>query len=79
MKMVKSCLEDSESKFTVGEIITGRNSGATATVLVDDVDDGKGVVSASQFIIGELITGSQSGVMLQFKHRATLCRISNNY
>ena len=59
----KVVLEDSEAKFTVGEIITGRNSGATATVLVDDVDDGKRLfVSAqSQFIIGELITGSQSG------------------
>ena len=59
----KIVLEDSEAKFTVGEIVTGRNSGATATVLVDDVDDGKRLfVSAqSQFIIGELITGSQSG------------------
>ena len=59
----KVVLEDSEAKFTVGEIVTGRNSGATATVLVDDVDDGKRLfVSAqSQFIIGELITGSQSG------------------
>ena len=59
----KVVLEDSEAKFTVGEIITGRNSGATATVLVDDVDDGKRLfVSAqSQFIIGELVTGSQSG------------------
>ena len=59
----KVVLEDSEAKFTVGEIITGRNSGATATVLVDDVDDNKRLfVSAqSQFIIGELVTGSQSG------------------
>ena len=59
----KVVLEDSEAKFTVGEIITGRNSGATATVLVDDVDDNKRLfVSAqSQFVIGELVTGSQSG------------------
>ena len=59
----KVVLEDSGAKFTVGEIITGRNSGATATVLVDDVDDNKRLfISAqSQFIIGELVTGSQSG------------------
>ena len=59
----KVVLEDSEAKFTVGEIITGRNSGATATVLVDDIDDNKRLfVSAqSQFVIGELVTGSQSG------------------
>ena len=56
-------LEDSGAKFTVGETITGQNSGATATVLVDDVDDNKRLfISAqSQFIIGELVTGSQSG------------------
>ena len=59
----KIVLEDSEAKFTVGEIITGRNSGATATVLVDDVDDNKRLfISAqSQFVLGELVTGSQSG------------------
>lgn len=55
-------LEDSDAKFTVGEIITGINSGATATVLVDDVDDNKRLfISAqSQFIIGETVTGSIS-------------------
>ena len=59
----KIVLEDSDAKFIVGEIITGRNSGATATVLVDDVDDNKRLfISAqSQFITGEIVTGSQSG------------------
>ena len=34
-------LEDSGAKFIVGEIITGVTSGATAKVLVDDVDNNK--------------------------------------
>ena len=34
-------LEDSVAKFTVGETITGLTSGATAKVLVDDVDNNK--------------------------------------
>ena len=55
-------LEDSESKFTVGEIITGQTSGATATILVDDVDDNKRlfVTSQTRFIIGEIVSGSSS-------------------
>ena len=55
-------LEDSEAKFTVGETITGRDSGATAVVLVDDVDDNKRlfITSQTQFIIGEVVNGSLS-------------------
>ena len=34
-------LEDSNVKFEVGETVTGQKSGATAKVLVDDVDDNK--------------------------------------
>ena len=55
-------LEDSEAKFTVGETITGRDSGATAVVLVDDVDDNKRlfITSQTQFILGEVVNGSLS-------------------
>mgnify|MGYP003300066741 CR=1 FL=1 len=55
-------LEDSESKFTVGEVITGQTSGATATILVDDVDDNKRlfVTSQNQFILGENVSGGTS-------------------
>ena len=34
-------LEDSEIKFEIGETVTGQTSGATAKVLVDDIDDNK--------------------------------------
>ena len=55
-------LEDSDAKFTVGETITGLTSGATAVVLVDDVDDNKRlfITSQTQFIIGETVNGSVS-------------------
>ena len=55
-------LEDSEVKFAVGETITGLISGATAKVLVDDVDDNKRlfITSNSQFILGETVNGSTS-------------------
>ena len=55
-------LEDSELKFEVGETITGQTSGATAKVLVDDVDDNKRlfITSQTRFIIGEIISGSSS-------------------
>ena len=55
-------LEDSETKFTVGEILTGQTSGATATILVDDVDDNKRlfVTSQNQFILGENVSGGTS-------------------
>jgi len=49
-------------KFEVGETITGQTSGATAIVLVDDIDDNKRlfVTSQSQFILGENVSGSTS-------------------
>ena len=55
-------LEDSNVKFDVGEVITGQTSGATATVLVDDIDDNKRlfVTSQTRFIIGEIVSGSTS-------------------
>ena len=55
-------LEDSEVKFLVGETITGQTSGATAKVLVDDVDDNKRLFISSQtrFIIGEIVSGATS-------------------
>ena len=55
-------LEDSEAKFSVGETITGLTSGATAKVLVDDVDNNKRlfVTSQTRFIIGETVNGSSS-------------------
>ena len=55
-------LEDSNVKFEVGETITGQTSGATAKVLVDDVDDNKRlfVTSQTRFIIGEVVSGSSS-------------------
>ncbi len=45
-----------------GETITGATSGATATVLIEDVDDGARlfVTHNNKFIEGELITGSSS-------------------
>ena len=55
-------LEDSEVKFDIGEVITGQTSGATAKVLVDDVDDNKRlfVTSQTRFIIGEIVSGATS-------------------
>jgi len=55
-------LEDSDVKFDIGETITGQTSGATAKVLVDDVDDGKRlfVTSQTRFIIGEILSGATS-------------------
>ena len=56
-------LEDtSYGDFINGETITGATSGATATVLIEDVDDGARlfVTHNNKFIEGELITGSSS-------------------
>ena len=55
-------LEDSDVKFEIGETITGQTSGATAKVLVDDVDDGKRlfITSQTRFIIGEILSGANS-------------------
>ena len=48
--------------FQNGETITGSTSGATATVLIEDVDAGARlfVTHQNKFIEGELITGSSS-------------------
>ena len=58
----QSVLEDSGVKFEVGETVTGQTSGATAKVLVDDIDNNKRlfVSSQSQFIIGEMVSGATS-------------------
>jgi len=59
----KVVLEDSDVKFTVGETLVGQDSGATATLLVDDFDDNSRVfISAQQqFITGEEVVGQTSG------------------
>ena len=63
-------LEDtSYGDFLNGELITGSTSGATATVLVEDVDAGSRlfVTHQNKFIEGELITGSSSGAQATIK------------
>ena len=49
--------------FINGETITGETSGATTTILVEDVDEGSRlfVQDQNKFIEGEKITGSTSG------------------
>jgi hypothetical protein len=57
-------LEDtSYGDFINGETITGQTSGATATVLVEDIDGGSRLFVSHQnkFEIGELIIGATSG------------------
>src|SRR5210317_1029199 len=57
-------LEDtSYGDFINGETITGQTSGATATVLVEDIDEGSRLFVSHQnkFEIGELIVGATSG------------------
>jgi len=57
-------LEDtSYGDFINGEIITGQTSGATTTILVEDIDDGSRlfVQDQNKFIEGEKIIGSTSG------------------
>ena len=57
-------LEDtSYGDFQNGETITGSTSGATATVLVEDIDNNSKLYISAQnkFIEGELITGGTSG------------------
>ena len=55
-------LQDSVSKFTEGETITGSTSKATAQVLVDDFDSNQKlyITSNQKFITGETITGATS-------------------
>src|SRR6056300_1203235 len=48
-------------KFTRGETITGQTSNATATVLGEDLDNGRLFISAQdKFVIGETVLGSSS-------------------
>ena len=57
-------LQESSSygKFEKGETVTGSTSGATATVLVEDLSNGKLYISAQdKFIDGETLTGGTSG------------------
>jgi len=67
-------LEDTSfGDFVNGELITGATSGATATILVEDVDAGSRlfVTHQNKFIEGELITGSSSGAQANIgKYRA---------
>ena len=58
----KIVLQDSVSKFTEGETITGSTSKATAQVLVDDFDNNQKlyITSNQKFITGETITGASS-------------------
>ena len=68
-------LEDtSYGDFINGETITGSSSGATTTVLIEDVDDGARLFVAHQnkFVAGEIITGSSSGA------QATIGRYTAN-
>ena len=58
----KIILEDSSfGKFTVGEIITGVTSNATATVVAEDLANNRIFTSAQdKFIKGEIVTGNSS-------------------
>ena len=58
----KILLESSAfGKFTRGETITGQTSGATTTVLAEDLDNGRLFISAQdKFIIGETVLGASS-------------------
>ena len=73
-------LEDtSYGDFVNGETITGGTSGATSTVLIEDVDDGARLFVSHQnkFKEGELITGSSSGAQATIgKYRANPIPVS---
>jgi len=58
----KIILESSTyGKFTRGETITGQTSNATATVLGEDLDNGRLFISAQdKFVIGETVLGASS-------------------
>ena len=60
--------------FTNGETITGETSGASATVLVEDVDANSRLFVSHQnkFIEGEIITGQSSGA------KATIAKYRGN-
>lgn len=58
----KILLESSTyGKFTRGEIVTGQTSNATATVLGEDLDNGRLFISAQdKFLMDEIVVGSSS-------------------
>ena len=58
----KILLESSTfGKFTRGETITGQTSGATSTVLTEDLDNDRLFISAQdKFVIGETVVGASS-------------------
>jgi hypothetical protein len=58
----KVILESSAfGKFTRGETVTGQTSGATATVLVEDLDNGRLYISSqNKFVMDETILGASS-------------------
>ena len=59
----KIILEDSSfGKFTRGETITGATSGATTTVLAEDLINSRLFISAQdKFVMNEIVTGGSSG------------------
>ena len=68
----KLIYEDSSfGKFTNTEIITGQTSGATATILSEDLTNNRlFITSQNKFIIGETVTGgtsNASGVIKNYK------------
>jgi len=68
----KIIYEDSSfGKFTNGELITGQTSGATATILSEDLTNNRiFITSQNKFIIGETVTGgtsNASGVINNYK------------
>ena len=58
----KILLENSSyGKFTWGEVVTGQTSKATATVLVEDLDNARLIItSQNKFVNGETIIGDSS-------------------
>ena len=58
----KIILEDSTyGKFTFKETITGQTSKATATVLTEDLDNNRLIISSQdKFIVGEIVVGTIS-------------------
>ena len=59
----KIILEDTSfGKFTRGEVITGATSGATSTVLTEDLTNNRLFISAQdKFVMNEIVTGASSG------------------
>ena len=73
----KIVLEDgagTSGKFVVGDTITGGTSKATATVLVDNLDNATAprifITSQQKFITGETVTGAISGSGVIVSYRA---------